>query len=93
MYGITPPPLTQPASTGTVVPKTPAKPGFVKSRPAIWCNRCKLAWLSAPYNPVDDPLMHKLACLDGWTEECGTWTITYWEGLLEPEEEDVSVKS
>ncbi len=71
-------------STGTAVPK---RPSYVQSKQALFCGQCESLWISTPYNPNDDPPEHRLKCVDGWTPEYLTYTVTYWEGYLLPQPE------
>lgn len=74
--------MGMPVATGTVVPK-PAK---IKTISALECPDCGSIWKSTPYQVEDEPLEHRLMCVDGWTPEFHVWTITYWKGYTKVEE-------
>lgn len=74
--------IHQQQATGTVV--APKKPSHIVSQQALRCQWCGCVWMSAPYNPEDDPPVHRLMCVEGWTPEFLTWTFHYWSGCLQP---------
>jgi len=85
MYGVGGSIFGMPVATGT---NTPKKPDYLKSKSAIHCPMCGSVWVSNPYSPDDDPDLHDLWCVNGWSSFFLVWTMPIWNKLFEIPDED-----